>query len=77
LARCFCRFVDTARVERGKSNWPPHPGEHGRECCPGGGAAIRRADRYAAFLEAVELAGFGEEEARTRFLERFKSLAPR
>jgi uncharacterized protein len=62
-------------------------------------AAIKRADRDAAFLEAVELAGFGEEEARRifkfrpkrpkvaltawpaeeareRFVQRFKSLAP-
>jgi 5'-deoxynucleotidase YfbR-like HD superfamily hydrolase len=61
--------------------------------------AIKRADRQAAFLEAVELAGFREEEARRifkyrgdrrkrglkpwspeearhRFLDRFRLLAP-
>ncbi len=62
-------------------------------------ATIKRADRDAAFIEAVELAGFSEqearrifqfrrarrpgkltpwppEEARRRFLERFKAVSP-
>jgi 5'-deoxynucleotidase YfbR-like HD superfamily hydrolase len=38
-------------------------------------AAIKRADRAAAFLEAVELAGFDEEEARRIF--KFRSRHPK
>ncbi len=38
-------------------------------------AAIKRADREAAFLEARQLAGLPPAEAKARFLERFAALA--